>query len=261
MGLQDIGAAHVEYPHTSTRQSLTSASLDSIHGRAQAPVPPSPELEDVCDDLVESRYEDIIEVVESLSTTRVKGRLRDHIGFWATIKAPQFILDIIADGYKLPLVHTPPRSFSKNNLSAIKSGDFVQETIEELLASDRIVDQPQEKLHVVNPLSVSIQSSGKKRLILDLRFVNQHILKKRVKFEDSKKALEYFCLGGYASKFGLKSGYHHIDIFPPHQSFLGFSWTFPDGSTRFFAYTVLPFGLSSAPYIFTKLLRPLVKHW
>ena len=26
-------------------------------------------------------------------------------------------------------------------------------------------------------------------------------------------------------------------------------------------FTVLPFGLSSAPYIFTKLLRPLVKHW
>lgn len=68
-------------------------------------------------------------------------------------------------------------------------------------------------------------------------------------------------MGGYASKFDLKSGYHHIDIFPPHQSFLGFSWTFPDGSTRFFAYTVLPFGLSSAPYISTKLLRPLVKHW
>lgn len=26
-------------------------------------------------------------------------------------------------------------------------------------------------------------------------------------------------------------------------------------------FTVLPFGLSSAPYIFTKLLRPLIRHW
>ena len=26
-------------------------------------------------------------------------------------------------------------------------------------------------------------------------------------------------------------------------------------------FTVIPFGLSSAPYIFTKLFRPLVKHW
>ena len=34
-----------------------------------------------------------------------------------------------------------------------------------------------------------------------------------------------------------------------------------DGEPSFFMFTVLPFGLSSALYIFTKLLRPLVKHW
>ena len=26
-------------------------------------------------------------------------------------------------------------------------------------------------------------------------------------------------------------------------------------------FTVLPFGLSTGPYIFTKVIRPLVKHW
>ena len=35
-----------------------------------------------------------------------------------------------------------------------------------------------------------------------------------------------------------------------------------DGKPSFFLFTVLPFGLSSAPYIFIKLLgRPIVKHW
>jgi hypothetical protein len=29
----------------------------------------------------------------------------------------------------------------------------------------------------------------------------------------------------------------------------------------YFKFTVLPFGLTTAPYIFTKLLRPIVKHW
>ena len=33
------------------------------------------------------------------------------------------------------------------------------------------------------------------------------------------------------------------------------------GSTRYFCFSVLPFGLSSACYCFTKLLRPLVKRW
>ena len=30
---------------------------------------------------------------------------------------------------------------------------------------------------------------------------------------------------------------------------------------KFYAVTVLPFGLSSIPYVFTKILKPLEKHW
>ena len=36
---------------------------------------------------------------------------------------------------------------------------------------------------------------------------------------------------------------------------------FWDGKRRFFHFNVLPFGLSTAPYLFTKMLRPLIQHW
>ena len=43
---------------------------------------------------------------------------------------------------------------------------------------------------------------------------------------------------------------------------MGFAWKFPgEASLRYFVFTVLPFGLSSAPYIFTKCLKPLEKYW
>ena len=113
--------------------------------------------------------------------------------------------------------------------------------------------------HVVNPLSVSIQSSGKKRLILDLRHVNQSIWKQKFKCEDWRFLLSYVNKGDFLFSFDLKSGYHHFDIFPDHQTFLGFSWLF-SGTVKYFCFTVLPFGLSSALYIFTKCLRPL-KFW
>ena len=91
------------------------------------------------------------------------------------------------------------------------------------LASGRISEFSKDSLHVTNPLSVSTQSSGKRRLILDLRFFNQFILKQKVKFEDYETALDLFQYGGYACSFDLKSDYHHVDIFPSHQRFLGFS--------------------------------------
>ena len=61
--------------------------------------------------------------------------------------------------------------------------------------------------------------------------------------------------------FDLKSGYHHVEIHEDHQSFLGISWMFLNGVTRYFVFTVLPYGLSSAPHIFPKFLKPLVKYW
>ena len=54
----------------------------------------------------------------------------------------------------------------------------------------------------------------------------------------------------------LKNGYHHVDICCDHQTFLGFSWGFTDSSRpKYFVFTVLPFGLSTAPHIFTKPLE------
>ena len=62
--------------------------------------------------------------------------------------------------------------------------------------------------------------------------------------------------------FDLKSGYHHIHIHVEYQEFLGFQWTFSDKSSpRYFMFSVLPFGLSSAPHVFTKVLKTLQKFW
>lgn len=52
--------------------------------------------------------------------------------------------------------------------------DFVLKAIQELILSGSVV-QVSSPPHAVNPLSVSIQSCGKKRLFLDLRHVNKHI--------------------------------------------------------------------------------------
>ena len=61
-------------------------------------------------------------------------------------------------------------------------------------------------------------------------------------------------------KFDLKSGYHHLDIFEPHQKYLGFAWE-TDNNISYFMFTVMPFSLSTACYAFTKFMWPLVKYW
>ena len=127
-------------------------------------------MDSLCDELSKHEYEDIVGVDYFLDTLNVKGSLEDHIQFWVNIQALDFILSVISEGYKLSLLHTPPRSFTKNNLSAVNNSVFVTESIVALLASGRISEFSKDSLHVINPLSVSTQSSGKRRLILDLGF-------------------------------------------------------------------------------------------
>ena len=143
------------------------------------------------------------------------------------------------------LIHLVRHIFS-NNKSALDYTSFVESAISELVSTHAVVEVSFVP-RVVNPLSVSIQSSGKKRLILDLRHVNQFIWKQKFKCEDWRVLLSYVNKGDYLVSFDLKSGYHHIDIFPDRQTFLSFSWLL-SGTVQYFCFSVLPFGLSSAPF-------------
>uniref|UniRef100_A0A7M5UXS3 Reverse transcriptase domain-containing protein n=1 Tax=Clytia hemisphaerica TaxID=252671 RepID=A0A7M5UXS3_9CNID len=82
----------------------------------------------------------------------------------------------------------------------------------------------------------------------------------KFKYEDLKTAAEVFEKEDFLITFDLTSGYHHVPINEDFQSFLGFAWSFK-GVTKYFVFCVLPFGLNIACWIFTKLMRQLVKRW
>ena len=99
----------------------------------------------------------------------------------------------------------------------------------------------------------SINAHGKKRLVLDLRYVNQFILLTKFRYEGLNIVPQLFSEGDYFFTFDLKSGYHHVEIHEDCWPYLGFSWGVGP-QTKWYTFTVLPFGLASACYVFTKLL-------
>jgi len=114
-----------------------------------------------------------------------------------------------------------------NNASALTEADFVREAILDLLRDNRveeIISPPD----IVNLLTVSVQANGKKRLILDLRHINLHVYKQKFKCKTT------FAKDFFVFAFDLKSGYHHVYIFPEHRKYLAFLWEFVSGQTRFF---------------------------
>ena len=143
-------------------------------------------------------------------TLSVKGKVKKNLIFWKSIGTNSKAIEIIDRGYKIPFIDTPRSAHFFNSKSAFEKSEFVDNSIEDLLKSGSAVETsfvPK----VISPLSVSTNAEGKQRLILHLRFVNAHLYKEYIRFDDWRSFEKFLVLDGFLfDKFDLKSGYHHI---------------------------------------------------
>ena len=90
------------------------------------------------------------------------------------------------------------------------------------------------------------------------RFVSQVVLKLLKNNCIEELDQKYYCCNSKQNKFPYDNLTASSEIL---SKFLGFQWTFKDGSTIYFQFCVLPFCLSSAGYVFAKVLCPFTKRW
>ena len=204
--------------------------------------------------------DDCEHVCEGSYGGRVRGRLRERLSFWREIGASSFVIRVIEFGYFLPLISIPPLMQFNNLASSFTHYSFVSDSVEKLLQTGVIEECRKEQLTVISPLGVVPKKGGKFRLILDLRFLNTFLADQKFCMEDLRVARSLFEPNFYLFTFDLKDGYYHIEIAVQHRPYLGFSWSL-NSHQRFFQFACLPFGLKTAPFVFTKVMRPLVAHW
>lgn len=91
------------------------------------------------------------------------------------------------------------------------------------------------------------------RFILNLKQLNKFILTEHFKLEDYKIAIRMIDKNCFMATLDLKDAYYLISIHKSHRKYLRFSYR-----GKLYEFTCLPFGLASAPFVFTKLLKPIV---
>ncbi|GJP65909.1 hypothetical protein CLOP_g22809, partial [Closterium sp. NIES-67] len=62
--------------------------------------------------------------------------------------------------------------------------------------------------------------------------------------------------GDWMFSFDLKSGYHNVEIHASYGKFLGFLF-----EGHYYSFHSLPFGLATAPFLFTQLIKQVAKRW
>lgn len=91
------------------------------------------------------------------------------------------------------------------------------------------------------------------RLILNLKDLNSYISPPHFKLEDWRTVVRLMLPNTEMATLDIEDAYLSVPIHPTHKKFLRFQWR---GVT--YEFSTLPFGLSTAPFIFTKIIRPVI---
>ncbi|KAL1922224.1 uncharacterized protein VTP21DRAFT_9763 [Calcarisporiella thermophila] len=86
-----------------------------------------------------------------------------------------------------------------------------------------------------------------------VRLLNQSVKKERFKMETLQSILPLIQEDDWLTSIDLKDAFLHVPVHQESRKYLQFIW-----GGRKYQFKVLPFGLTSSPRIFTKVLRPVL---
>ena len=104
-----------------------------------------------------------------------------------------------------------------------------------------------------SPVFLVPKSDGSWHPVINLKELNRHVVHHHFKMEGIRMLQGLIQEGDWLVKLDLKDAYLTVPIASNHRKFLRFWW-----DRQPWEFSSLPFGLSSALYVFTKLLKPVV---
>lgn len=96
---------------------------------------------------------------------------------------------------------------------------------------------------------------GSWRFILNLKKLNNFVNTVHFKLEDVRTAVKLMTPGCYMATIDLKNAYYLLSVKQSHRKYLRFIF-----KGKLYEFTCLPFGLNTAPYVFTKIMKPVIYH-
>ncbi|KAM9954731.1 hypothetical protein ACTFIW_003331 [Dictyostelium discoideum] len=189
----------------------------------------------------------------------VGGRLFHHKQVWKELGLPNFCQEVV-NGLKvhlLPNFKPMPNPIPFSIPEGPKS-DCITKEIQDLLFDDAIEqvlpNRYSKRVFYSNVFTVPKPGKTLHRPVLDLKRLNTYINNQSFKMEGIKNLPSMVKQGYYMVKLDIKKAYLHVLVDPQYRDLFRFVWK---GSH--YRWKTMPFGLSTAPRIFTMLLRPVLR--
>ena len=194
---------------------------------------------------------------------QIQGRLKACSHVWREIGASPWVLDVVDNGYKLPLIDDalpPPHAGGGNHAGSNTYGDWLERAVGELVTMGALKPSAV-RPRVISPLDVipkadyhETDNPDRLRMVLDTRWLNEYQQKIKFKYDDLNNSREMFSEGDGLFSIDFTSGYYHVDVHPEHQCLLGI-----EVNGKWYVFASLPFGVRDACRAFTLMVRAPVE--
>lgn len=173
---------------------------------------------------------------------------------WSLITEDLTVLSWI-DGYKIPFSSPVFQDYIPST-PTLSSEEILQfnEAIGDLLSIGAIsICEPCEG-QFISSIFLTPKPNGKSRFILNLKKLNRFINTDHFKLEDLRTAIKLVTQDCWMATLDLKDAYLLVNIHKDSRKYLRFIF-----EQKIYEFNVLPFGLNTAPFVFTKITKPIVK--
>ena len=184
----------------------------------------------------------------------VGSRLRSFKRDWQTNKCSQNVLNIITNGYVLPFRSKPNLIRFPLILSEYKAQqkDQALATCIQSLLSKNAIERVEnvKSLGFYSRLFLVPKPHQRWRPVIDLSRLNTFLHVEKFKMETPESIRTSLVPGEWVSSIDLSDAYLHIPIHPNSRKYLRFCY-----KAQVFQFTSLPFGLATAPQVFTMIVK------
>jgi hypothetical protein len=187
------------------------------------------------------------------STVPVGERLQNSIAQWQESIVDPFALSVVTHGYKIPLLgRGPPLTFTalwEPSQKNMEKARIIRQEVESLLQKRAIQPVIDTEPGFYSHMFLVKKSSGGWRPVMDLSRLNQYVVRSKFRMVTSANIREVVQQHDWLASLDLTDAYLHIPMHYLSRKLLRFS---VEGKA--YEFRVLPFGLTTAPYVFTKVL-------
>ena len=193
----------------------------------------------------------VCDATDSTAVSQCGREVKPPPGNWKVLTTDKWVLDTV-QGLRIPFVNLPVQVNCPNPPMYSKEQSLLlQEEVGALLEKGAVVKvlNPQHQERFYSTLFLVPRKGGQMRPVINLKRLNEWVEPQHFKMKGMGTLKELLRVNDWMVN---KDAYFTVPIHPDHQPFLHFQV----GPANY-QFTCLPFGLSCAPWIFTKVMKPI----